>query len=113
MARIVSTERLQEGMILAHDLSTQFGQLIARKGQVISARLIPLLRSFGITEVEIVNAEEEEHPVLPEEIQVAELELKEWFKSVDRKDPLIEELFRLCVVRRARHNRGHPAHQKV
>ena len=115
MSRVITLERLEAGMILGHDLSTQFGQLIARSGEEITPRLIRMMSSFGITEIEVTDSiePEAEFPVSSEELQQAEEELKPWFQFTNRQDPLVDELFKVCSHRRARHVQGHPIRQVV
>lgn len=107
---------LKEGMTLAQDVKDMNGRLLLRSGVVLLDRHITLFKSWGITEVELVDdsaasnapaAVSDGKADSQEQIRraakaAAEAHLFKLFSANDLKDPMICEFFTLCVARKAK-----------
>ena len=111
---IVFVDKLSEGMVLADDLYTKQGRFIIAKGATLQQQHLKILKSWGITEVDIVDESYSEKPaadqtIAPEHYDKATEFLNGLFGSFDLQHPLIEELFRLSRTRTAEQlAAGHP-----
>lgn len=103
----LKTLRLSEiepGMILARDIKGRFGRGLLQAGNTITAKHIKIFKSWGITEVDIVNSDSpQEKPVNPSNQTLhdpTERQVKELFKYNDLRHSVIKELFRIALKRR-------------
>lgn len=103
----MKTLRLSEiepGMILARDIKGRFGRGLLQAGNTITAKHIKIFKSWGITEVDIVNSDSpQEKPVNPSNQTLhdpTERQVKELFKYNDLRHSVIKELFRIALKRR-------------
>ena len=105
---ILQTTKLKEDMVLSEDVKDINGRLLLGKGKKIESNHIRMLKMWGITEVDIVGkVDDEEHSELhedPELIEKFNENTKYIFSYVDLTHPAMEELFRLSVLFRCRHN---------
>ena len=102
---LISTEEIQVGMILEKDVKNSHGQVLIRSGMELKERHLTLIRSWGVTEV-VVRGEEkpkgEALDVSPEAYTWAENSLRNRFSRVALTDPVMQEIFRQSVMRKAR-----------
>ncbi len=102
---LISTEEVQVGMTLEKDVKNSHGQVLIRSGMELKDRHLTLIRSWGVTEV-VVRGEEkpksETLDVTPEAYSWAESVLKFRFSKVSLADPVMQEIFRQSVMRKAR-----------
>lgn len=103
-------DSLKEGMVTAADVKNLDDMLLIPGGCELSARHIKLLRMWGVQEVAVEGPDnlsemEQEDPLAqipPEEARRFEKELKEKFWEFDADNPLIHEVYRLMLRRKAR-----------
>ncbi|SDU09388.1 hypothetical protein SAMN05444156_1919 [Verrucomicrobium sp. GAS474] len=102
---LISTEEVQVGMTLEKDVKNSHGQVLIRSGMELKERHLTLIRSWGVTEV-VVRGEEkpkgEAIDVSPEAYAWAENSLKLRFSKAPLNDPVMQEIFRQSVMRKAR-----------
>ena len=97
---------LKEGMVLADDIRDHNGMLILSQGQIITEKHLRTFKSWGITEIDIEGAVEEEDkagPIEKNEKNIpAEVKEKvdELFRYTDKQHPAIAELMELCKLRK-------------
>ncbi len=104
---IVFVDNLEEGMVLSSDLLTRQGRLIIAQGVTLEAQHLKVLKSWGITEADIVDnsiaaATPLPEPVSAQEQQQAASFLALRFHAADVQDPFFAELYRLATKRLAR-----------
>ncbi len=98
---LVEVEELTTGMVLKTDLFNSNGQLMLPAGRPISDRHIRIIIAQQITHVDIQT---EDDPQTPEEFDPAEIEraregLDTRFVNTDREDPLVAQLYEVCLQR--------------
>ncbi len=94
----VFVDNLMEGMILADDLVTPKGRFILAKGASLQANHLKILKSWGITEADIIDDSYDENTdhklkIDPESFIVAEKFLRQRFEGVDLEHKMLAELF--------------------
>ncbi len=101
----LSVESLESGMELAEDVCGSTGMVLLGSGAVISDRHIGIFKSWGVTQVDIkeaekeaINAEKMAH-LTDAERHAIDIELDRLFQHNDPFDPVIEELRRVCLRR--------------
>ncbi len=105
MTRIF-VDDLVEGMVLAADLVTPKGRFILAEGSALQSSHLKILKSWGVTEADIVDSsytETQEKPTSADPLSYAEAEtfLADKFNGHDLEHELIAELFRLARERLA------------
>lgn len=112
----VRINSLREGMTLAQDVKDMNGRLLLRGGVSLLERHITLFKSWGITEVELLddapaaagsvsavdNKDDSQENVRRVAKATAEAQLMKIFSANDLNDPMISEFFTLCVARKAK-----------
>lgn len=103
----VTLDQLREGMFLVRDVRDRRGRVSARAGEAVTAQTIFNLRARGVQEVGI-----DERSVFPRMtprdsfpspvLDLAEDEMIDLFHLADSEHPMLQELRRLCILRRAR-----------
>lgn len=92
-------------MIVAADVKNMDDMLLAPAGCELSARHIKILRTWGVSEVQIEGEEQGSTTLLkiaPEVLQRIEEELKKLFWDFDPEVPVQKEIFNLALRHRAR-----------
>lgn len=112
----VRINSLREGMTLAQDVKDMNGRLLLRGGVTLLERHITLFKSWGITEVELLddssvtsapvsadsNKDDSQENIRRAAKATAEAQLMKTFSANDLNDPMISEFFTLCVARKAK-----------
>lgn len=103
----VFVDDLTAGMVLASDLVTPKGRFILAEGATLQTSHLKILKSWGITEAEIVDDDRSEQsesgPVIQNDsYEVAEDFLNQRFVDLDMEHELIAELYRQVHQRLAR-----------
>lgn len=98
MARVY-VDDLTEGMILAEDLVTPKGRFILAEGATLQANHLKILKSWGITEADIVDESysvnaDHNVEINNESYALAEKFLSKKFKALDLEHDLIAALYR-------------------
>ncbi|NEX23122.1 hypothetical protein G3480_22955 [Thiorhodococcus mannitoliphagus] len=94
-------EDMAPGMHLAKDIYDPNGNVLMRSGAEITERLIKALRSWGISEVAIKTAADEDPGMIRDPKAVAEIRalLDQQFSLSNRDHPMIQALYDLCLDR--------------
>lgn len=104
----LAIEYVKPGMVLDSDVKDRNGRLLLHSGTEIKEKHINIFLAWGIPEVDIRGvtkddvASEMSDQVDPEILRKVEMELGDLFIHADREHPMLQELFRLCTLRRAR-----------
>ncbi|MGE4297331.1 MAG: HDOD domain-containing protein [Desulfovibrionaceae bacterium] len=105
---LVHVDDLQPGMELAADLANTQGRILLPKGTVIESNHLRVMKIWGATEADIVGIDQQEavatstSELEPEHLCHAQDDLEGLFCLTDRDSEPLAEIFRLCVLRRAR-----------
>lgn len=109
--REIALDQLQEGMRVVCDIHDRHGNVTVHAGEALTEQTIRGLRASGVSEVEI--DERLVFPRLtidksfpPEVLELAENEIADVFHLADVEHPMLMELRRLCMLRRARCLKG-------
>jgi hypothetical protein len=97
----LSVDNLEEGMVLAADISDATGRLLLPAGTAVNSRHLRYCQMWGVLEVEIVGddpAPSDEPALDPERLTAARAELEPRFRHVDVAHPLIDALLTHCSV---------------
>jgi HD-like signal output (HDOD) protein len=103
---VVRITKLKPGAILGEDVKDVKGRLLLPRGKPIGPEHIRIFKIWGISQVEIMSAEEDaprapEAPVDPAKLKALRVQLEESFQHTDRRHPAMEELFNQALERRA------------
>ena len=104
----VSIDEVKPGMVLDRDVKNNHGQVLVRAGVELNHRHLTLLRSWGVFEVAIQGGGPSRGDLLdlqdikPEHFALAEGFLRDKFALALSGDPVMKELFRHCVARKAK-----------
>jgi len=105
--RLISIEQLKPTMVLAADVHSRTGRLLAAAGIQVTDQHLLAFRTWGVLEVEIVTDNDDENAAdnsaAPDEerIEAAIISLLPHFRLNDVAHPLIAELLRLAAARKA------------
>ena len=103
---ILNIDQIEPGMILGSEVRDIYGRLLCKPDVKITEKHLITFRTWGITEADIINIDEDvitksDEMLSPELVRKAEGELREIFRNADISNPVISELFNLCVLRKA------------
>ncbi len=104
----LSIDQLKPGMILGEDLIDANGRTLLGKGAELSEKHFRILKMWGVmdAEVEGISAQDVEADATvvfdPQIVHEAKRYTKERFRLVDLNYPGVNELYRLCILRRIR-----------
>jgi HD-like signal output (HDOD) protein len=106
---IIHVDRLKKNMVLSEDVRDLNTRLILAKELKIQSKHIRTLKMWGITEVNVVTDEPDYEEATKKKIDQEALErivenTKHLFHHVDLEHPAMQELFRLSVLSKSRHN---------
>ena len=105
---VLAVDELVEGMTVTEDVYDRSGRLLLGRDTVLAGKHLRMFRMWGITEVDILGSEGEgdggRSPVDidPERLLAVEEKLRPLFRKVNFGNPAMEELFRLCLLRKVR-----------
>lgn len=97
---VLSVNDLEDGMVLASDVSNKHGNVLLKKGDMINEKQIMLLKSWGITKADIKGVDRDQvekremEELSTDLIASIEKDLKDLFPSFG-DNPLMEELYRV------------------
>ncbi len=106
---IIHVDRLKENMVLSEDVRDLNTRLLLAKDLKIQSKHVRILKMWGITEVSVVTDEQDYEETTTKEIDPELLErieesTKHLFRHVDLEHPAMQELFRLSVLSKSRHD---------
>ena len=105
---VVSTDKIKSGQILAKEVRDINGRLLFSEGHTIEAQHIRIFKIWGISEVNLVEAEH--HPATSKPsldaamIEQTKNSIEPLFCHVDLAHPAIKEIYRIAVKFRCKHN---------
>lgn len=106
---IITIADLAPGMVVAAAVTDRSGRMLLAAGAEITAKNLRTLRTWGVLEVDVEGQDAVVHhveeSVSAEELQAATQLLQPVWRNVDLTIPVMNELFRLCVLRKAQHDR--------
>lgn len=102
---LLPVDDLQLGMPVVEDVYDQQGRLLMSAGTELTERHLRACRLWGITRVRVraegLPAEMEPAGPTPEQYAAAERATEQRFRNTDAAHPVVQELFRICVIRAA------------
>ena len=106
---IIHVDRLKENMVLSEDVRDLNTRLLLAKDLKIQPKHIRILKIWGITEVNVLasaldHEEAATKEIDPELLERIEESTKYLFHHVDLEHPAMQELFRLSVLSKSRHD---------
>lgn len=105
----VKSEELLPGMVVARDVKNMDGMLLAPAGCELSERQIGILQTWGVVELDVEATEEQakaRDPLAqlpPETLAKITADLRARFWKPDDFGPVPAEIFKLMLLRHARH----------
>lgn len=109
---IIPTSKAQPGMKLAAPVLDSYKNPILTAGQELSEKHLHLLKTWGISELNVVAAEEAADPgaalveMEPGVLTAFQNELNVIFRKTNREHPAIKELYRLALLMKTSKKRG-------
>lgn len=106
---LCALDTLEQGMVLAADVYERSGRLLLGRGVELNAAHLRMFRMWGVVEVNIAGLDDASGTavavadVSAERLPEMEKELRDLFRNVDFSSPVVGELFRLCLLRKASH----------
>jgi hypothetical protein len=103
---VFSIEFIKQGMVLGADVRGDSGQLLLSAGTEITAKHIDTLRGLGVGGIDIKGTTEDDvesamlQTMDPVRLEEAEAELRDLFRHTDLSYAPIQELLRLCTLRK-------------
>ena len=100
----IALDHIKPGMVLADDALAGSNLLLA-KGSTISEKHIQIFNAWGLSDVDVEGTSEKEitdnmqAEADPKLIARATKELNSIFLHSDLSDPLMHEIFKLCLMR--------------
>lgn len=114
MAR-VKVDALSEGMVVAADVKNMDDMLLLPAGCELTARHIKVLRTWGISEIQVEGGGPSGSTTLlkvaPEILENLRAELKALFWPGDHDAPAQQEIFRLALRNRVRIHLNQPGYE--
>ena len=101
----VKLESVTEGMIVAADVKNMDDMLLIPAGCELNSRHIKILRTWGVSEIQVDGEEKGSTTLLkidPKLLEKLEAELKSLFWNFEKDLPAQQEIFKLALRRRAR-----------
>ena len=101
----LNLDEIQPGMVLSADVVDRNGRVLLKGGLEISEKHLKILKQWGITDADIVGVNREEiaaqatQNLEPEVLAKAESYCADLFRHADLQLPIMQELFRLSVLR--------------
>jgi HD-like signal output (HDOD) protein len=104
----VPTDKINSGQVLAVVVRDLHDRLLLSKGHTIEAKHIRIFKIWGISEVNLVGADQHddasESLMDPALIEQTQKSVETLFCHVDLKHPVIKEIYRIAVQFRCKHN---------
>ncbi len=102
---IANLEHLKPGMRLRSDVADTSGRVLLRAGSVISEKHLKIFATWGVTEADVETGPEKierESTSAPESesLKKAKAYVRSLFRHTDPRQPAIQELMRLCIMRK-------------
>ncbi|MEK9628525.1 MAG: hypothetical protein VW455_05850 [Nitrospinota bacterium] len=101
----VKIKFIREGMVTATEVKDRMGRTLLTQGKTITSKHLKVFKTWGVTEVNIMLPEDTsvteadvENPIDPKIIS----KMDELFKFTDRRHPIVNELYNLCLARKAK-----------
>ena len=97
---ILNIDDLKGGMVLAKDILNKHGNILIKKGNILSEQNILILKAWGITEISVKGVDQKqvdqaEIQALPaEKVDSIEKELREFFPDF-ADNQVMEEIYRV------------------
>ena len=94
----VNVSELKPGMVVLSEVSNKHGNVLLKKGESLTEKNIVLLKSWGITEIDIAtldgrHSDAEDNAVLsPETVESIEKEVRGMFPEFE-DNPFMEKLY--------------------
>jgi putative nucleotidyltransferase with HDIG domain len=99
-------DQLQQGMILAADVTATNGRLLLSKSKAIEPKHLNIFKMWGVPEVQVKESkgsQAEETPAMdPEAMRRIAESLKPFFAGNDLTHPAVAEIFRQALIHRSR-----------
>ena len=97
---VLSVNDLKDGMVLASEVKNKHGNILLKKGNMLSEKHIMLLKSWGITKADIVSVDKEqvEKRKIEELSSDLMISIEEGLKGLfpdDGDNPLMQEIYRI------------------
>jgi hypothetical protein len=95
---LVNVSDLKPGMVVLGEVSNKHGNVLLKKGDSLTEKNVVLLKSWGITEIDIATVDSqqsdaEDNAVLsPEDLESIEKEVRGMFSEF-QDNPLMEKLY--------------------
>lgn len=110
---LISIEQLEPAMVLAADVRSRTGRLLATRNTAITAQHLIAFRTWGVLEVETFNINSDNNgvgsvlsPPDQDQIDKAISSLLPHFRLNELSHPLIAELLRLAATKKAAKDEG-------
>ena len=103
----VKIKLIREGMVTATEVKDRTGRTLLASGKTITSKHLKVLKTWGIAEVNIMSSKESPSnseevdksiPVDPSIIK----EMDQLFQFTDRRHPFVNEIYNLCLTRKAK-----------
>ncbi|CAK0737957.1 conserved hypothetical protein [Gammaproteobacteria bacterium] len=100
----IKINQVSAGMVIVSDVKDRNGRILLRSGTEITEKHIRVLKTWGVTYVEIASPDNTtdaapEVEVNPETLAEAMKAIDSLFQHTDREHPAIKELSALCIQR--------------
>jgi hypothetical protein len=102
---LVNVSDLKEGMVVLNPVSNKHGNVLLKKGDTLTEKNMVLLKSWGITEVDIESSDRHQaegianDALSPEIIESIDKEVEGMFPEFD-DNPLMDKLF--VIIKKAK-----------
>jgi HD-like signal output (HDOD) protein len=107
----LAVDKLEQGMVLEDDVYDINTRLLLSKGQQIGEKQIRILKVWGISEVSIVGATNEQTACLPamddEQIEMVKAAIQRVFTFADLTHESIKKVLKVSLIHRLKNNGNH------
>ena len=101
MMGVLHIHDIKEGMVLAGDITNRHGNVLLKQGETLSAKDILILKTWGITEIDVAGVDRDKvdqremESLSPEVLEKIEGELAGLFPEV-ADNLIMQELYRVA-----------------
>ena len=105
---LINVTELQSDMVLASPLIDRNGRFLLGEGTVLTKKHLRVLKIWGVIEADVEGISQEKLQADitahqdPDLLREAQKQIHERFIHADLSHPAIKELFRICILRRAK-----------
>jgi hypothetical protein len=102
MVKVIKTDEIEEGMILAHPVLNGFRQVLLTAGTVLNRKHLTILKTWNVYNISITEGDSGEDEIIPKEIIENSREMVLKSLSWSPRNTYEEDLINMASFRKAK-----------